>query len=145
EDQRDLAGATVDAVAPVRLVLVEDLLAQVAAGALELQEQVHGVAVAQPHVHVLREGGELAAVVAERLERYRAPLEVQGVAPEAHDLALREVLPQPGRAEDGGGGRTPGARLALSLHASRRRAARGRPVRARVGRGARHQLGSVEE
>src|SRR5690606_5079187 len=71
EDQRDLAGATVDAVAPVRLVLVEDLLAQVAAGALELQEQVNGVAVAPPPVHVLREGGELAAVVAERLERYR--------------------------------------------------------------------------
>src|SRR5690606_6223171 len=75
DQERDLARPAPDLVAPVRLVLAKDPLAQVRAGALELEQQVHGVAVAHPHVDVLREGGELAAVVAERLERHAALLE----------------------------------------------------------------------
>ncbi len=85
----------------MRLVLVDHLLAQVTAGALELEEQVHRVPVAQPHVHVLGEGGELAAVVAEGLEGNCGLVQVEGVPAERDDRATRQVPPQPGRSGHG--------------------------------------------
>src|SRR5690606_7441774 len=101
QQEGDLTGAFLQMVPPVRLVLVDDLLAEVTAGALELEEQVDGVPVAQPHVHVLGEGGQLAAVVAEGLERYRRLVQVERVTTERDDRAARQVTPQPGGAGHG--------------------------------------------
>ena len=98
QHQPDLPGVRRDVVAPSGFEVIEDLLAQVSAGALELQQDVHAVPVADPRLDVGRRGRELAPVVAERLRLRPALLELQWLATEGDHATPGEMRPQPRRA-----------------------------------------------
>src|SRR5690606_16862749 len=63
QHQRDLARVALDVIAPMRLEGVDYALPQVAAGTLELEQELHRVAVPQPHVQVVGEIAQLASIV----------------------------------------------------------------------------------
>src|SRR5690606_17402698 len=67
EGEPDGPRVMLDAVEPLRLQVIEDLFTEVAARALELQEDRHAEAISQPRLQVRLELTQSGTVVAQRL------------------------------------------------------------------------------